>query len=444
MRQRWSLNIEGFGKIRSARVRIAPMVLFVGENNSGKSYLVSLLWGILVRGRSVFPKEPPASDAYRQCAYLLKQRPTAVNREFESALVDWFNTLLRSRKNELVREVFATQDLSIDHLSVTDYERKKTLALEWDEKTEPGNWRFSNRQDSVRFPIVEGEPESEAEVYRRLQYLCWNLIMGDLSAPLFPPGLAAGRRRAEGEPLYLPAARSGFMLTYRSLVSEVMNVFYGEEVNSTFTMPVVRFLQGLAENGSSAKARLAPIADYLEEQLLQGKVRVKKRGVNEYSYQPSEGKQSLPYHLTSSLVGELTPLVIFLRSNISYKSVILEEPEAHMHPELQKRLTCVLSRIVSAGVPVWCTTHSDTIFQQVNNLMRLHDHPDRQALMQQYGYQKEDLLPPEDVAAYQFVREKGRTEVKALERTEDGFAAPTFNEALIRLSEETFAFTRDE
>mgnify|MGYP001476375329 FL=1 len=76
--------------------------------------------------------------------------------------------------------------------------------------------------------------------------------------------------------------------------------------------------------------------------------------------------------------------------------------------------------------------------------MRLHDHPDRQALMQQYGYQKEDLLPPEDVAAYQFVREKGRTEVKALERTEDGFAAPTFNEALIRLSEETFAFTRDD
>ena len=68
MRQRWSLNIEGFGKIRSARVRIAPMVLFVGENNSGKSYLVSLLWGIMVRGRSVFPKEPPASDAYRQCA----------------------------------------------------------------------------------------------------------------------------------------------------------------------------------------------------------------------------------------------------------------------------------------------------------------------------------------------------------------------------------------
>ena len=143
-------------------------------------------------------------------------------------------------------------------------------------------------------------------------------------------------------------------------------------------------------------------------------------------------------------MGELTPLVVFLRSNISYRSLILEEPEAHLHPELQKRLTCALSRIVTAGIPVWCTTHSETIFQQVNNLMRLYGHPDRDALMAHYGYEADDLLNPEDVMAYQFVVDEQGTRVEPLDKTVDGFAVPSFNNALMRLAEETLAFSRDE
>ncbi|MDV2857167.1 AAA family ATPase [Oceanimonas sp. CAM02] len=442
MRQRWSLNIKGFGKIKTASVKIAPMVIFVGENNSGKSYLVSLLWGVMARGRSIFPKEPPASEAYRRCSALLRQRPVTVNTEFQNALVEWFNSLLKSRKNDLVREIFAHKDIGIEHLSISDYVRDRPLSLKWDIKPEAGSWRISASQSAVRFPVVEGEPDSEAEVYRRLQYLAWKLIMGELSAPLFPPGLS-NQRRAEGETLYLPAVRSGFMLTYRSLAAEVMGAWSGEEVNSTFTLPVVRFLQGLANNRPSTKARLLHVAEYLEDKILHGHVKTARAAINDYTYVP-QGGAALPYHLTSSLVGELTPLVIFLRSNITYRSLILEEPEAHLHPELQKQLTCALSRIVSAGVPVWCTTHSETVFQQVNNLMRLYSHPERETLMEAYGYQQEDLLAPEDVMAYQFVAGPNGTCVEPLEQTADGFAVPTFNNALVRLAEETLAFSRDD
>ena len=40
------LTIEEFGKIKRAKLKVAPFTLFVGDNNSGKSYLLSLLWGI--------------------------------------------------------------------------------------------------------------------------------------------------------------------------------------------------------------------------------------------------------------------------------------------------------------------------------------------------------------------------------------------------------------
>ncbi len=35
-----------YGKIKSAEIEVSPLTLFVGDNNSGKSYLMALLWGI--------------------------------------------------------------------------------------------------------------------------------------------------------------------------------------------------------------------------------------------------------------------------------------------------------------------------------------------------------------------------------------------------------------
>ena len=38
----WKLIVEKFGKIERAEIELAPMTLLVGDNNSGKSYLLSL------------------------------------------------------------------------------------------------------------------------------------------------------------------------------------------------------------------------------------------------------------------------------------------------------------------------------------------------------------------------------------------------------------------
>lgn len=43
----WILHIKEFGKIMEATVQPAPFTVFIGDNNSGKSYLMTLLYGIL-------------------------------------------------------------------------------------------------------------------------------------------------------------------------------------------------------------------------------------------------------------------------------------------------------------------------------------------------------------------------------------------------------------
>ena len=66
----YQVNVENFGKIKKAKVEVSPLTFFVGDNNSGKSYLMSLLWGILTLGKDIFPKMPSESKAYKKCESL--------------------------------------------------------------------------------------------------------------------------------------------------------------------------------------------------------------------------------------------------------------------------------------------------------------------------------------------------------------------------------------
>ena len=98
MDKRWTLHVENLSKIKSADVTIAPLMCFVGDNNSGKSYLMSMLWGILTVGKEIFPKKPSDAKTYKRCEEWLK---TYINVEKELSDEDieiylaWFNELLK-------------------------------------------------------------------------------------------------------------------------------------------------------------------------------------------------------------------------------------------------------------------------------------------------------------------------------------------------------------
>ena len=44
------LILDGYGKIEHAEISIKPLTFFIGDNNSGKSYLLSLIWAIQSMG----------------------------------------------------------------------------------------------------------------------------------------------------------------------------------------------------------------------------------------------------------------------------------------------------------------------------------------------------------------------------------------------------------
>ena len=436
MQQKWGLKVEEFAKIKKAEIEISPFLVFIGENNSGKSYLMTLLWGIYVLGRNIFFKEPPNVGVYKHCLEIIE---TAINdrveeieltKEHMQKFLSFYNYVLDKNKNKLLKELFSTDKIKIRKIEIINYERKKNLKIKFLYNKELQ--RVSSGKDYIKFPVSE---ITKQEKYKIIQYICWKLLMQDLNSSLFPYNYYD--KKIDSEPLFLPASRTGFMLTYKALTSDVMNAWgVDSQIDTKFTLPVIKFLQALIRQKSS-KNYPKEIIEFLENEILKGNIISKEKIVNEYSYKPKNLKNDIPLFITSSLVAELSPLVIFLKSNLRYKSIFIEELEAHLHPKIQKIITRAVIKLVNKKYPVVITTHSDVIFQHINNMIKLHYSKNKDELLKRLEYDEDDIINPYDIKVYEFKIVDYKTEVRLLKLTKEGFEVPSFNKALIELANET-------
>lgn len=204
------------------------------------------------------------------------------------------------------------------------------------------------------------------------------------------------------------------------------------------TAPVNDFLEKLSElyiDEDHQKLYADELA-FLNEKILNGKVI--KDHTQSIQFVPNQG-EGIPLHITSSLVAELSPLAIFLESQYNPQLFIIEESESHLHVSKQLELVRLLFRLINKGKAIWLTTHSDSFAQQVNNLLTLSQHPDKDLLFEELGYGAVDTL--EDVSyssCYQFIEDsEGKTVVEEIPLGEYGYIIPSFNNVLEKLLIET-------
>ena len=180
---------------------------------------------------------------------------------------------------------------------------------------------------------------------------------------------------------YLPAARSGIMQSHRVIASSLVtrSTRVGLErfpELPTFSGVMADFMQRLIlhEDSEPDDETMKKLADQLESEALAGKIRTKRPlsgGYPEFVYRPRNTEQDIRLTRASSMVSELAPVVLFLRGAVGRgDTLIIEEPEAHLHPAAQTRMAMTLARMVRAGVRVVVTTHSDWLLKEIGNLMR--------------------------------------------------------------------------
>lgn len=250
------LIIEQFGKIEKAEIELAPFMLLVGDNNSGKSYLLSLIWGILSAGNeSVIWKgmESLQLESYLEvrnklCGLLEElEKDEEENTEGKIQIpsekcVEILNALLEQNKDRFVAGIFNSDQMSIQKLEISVKEEFEILIKE----KKRGRQRHFFVNHEIGALIFLGETKKAAQ---RADTLLKHILLGFLKGGKDP-------YNSRKNVVYLPAARTGFMLS-KNVINRVGRQmaydrieFYGierEEEIQPFTKPIISFLDALEE-----------------------------------------------------------------------------------------------------------------------------------------------------------------------------------------------------
>jgi hypothetical protein len=144
------------------------------------------------------------------------------------------------------------------------------------------------------------------------------------------------------------------------------------------------------------KADVAPALELLEEEVLRGRLEMGE----DLSVMYYEAGAEKPIDLinASSMVSEVS--AIYLLSGMLGEGwwLIIEEPEAHVHPRGQMGLARFMAALARLGVNVIATTHSDLIALKLAQMVGLAglSPQDRRKL----GYREDEYLTKEELALY--------------------------------------------
>lgn len=438
--------IEDFGKIKHAELEMKSMMLFIGDNNSGKSYLMSLLWGLSSYSRKTLIRLTPEikeSDLYLECKdYILKKLVSEDNmdclgRIWFDKFWDLLNICIAQNKDVFVSDIF-NKEMEIGRLELwTEMDREINISVEssmvaYKDKSEPVRsklmWLYSGNDDGMGKFIDDGllsDPGQCVEFVLEMLLKYWR-----------------GFFFLENSVVFLPSSRTGFLLSKNILTSQVyessFNVFSNstQEEPSYFTKPVISFLKLLNSIGEKEykENRLKEIAGFIEREILHGQVEIQKTLSTSFLYRSEKSEKALQMYLASAVVTEITPLYLLCKYSHMISQLFIEEPEMCMHPQYQVIVARILVRMHHEGVSVMATTHSDIIIQHINNMIRVKKSDKRQELMEKFHLEESDLLDAENIGLYQFVSNDGfRSEVVELQANDLGFETPTFSNAFEKM-----------
>lgn len=433
-----NINVKNFGPIEAAEIDLRPLTVFVGESNTGKTYLAALIYALHrhFRGISQFPWADSVGS-YIGIAHRSRDRYTQIRREeIEQEALEVLEKL------NTPEYAFKLSDLP--QLIFTRTESRLTDREDFTNELERC-FDFENVSKLIRFSGSRGKRMEISLSVREGDQACWNFgvqvtksagptITGHLNQDMILLDSNDAMRKTEFHEIsdiehlfrtlssrrwrgvdsyYLPAARSGIMQSHnvigRVLIKRATRIGLDRfpEV-STFSGMIADFLEQAIyyKERKGTSSRIIDIAEQLETEMLEGRIEVQRPTPEvspEFLYRPDQAKEALRMSHSSAMVSELAPLVLYLRGIVRQGDLlIIEEPESHLHPDLQTKIAYILSRLVRAGVRVMITTHSNWLIQQIGNLIR-------EGELRKQGEQTSesaDYIKAEEVGAWWFHKDK--------------------------------------
>ena len=435
---RVEISVQNFGPIQEAAIDLRPLTVFVGPSNTGKTYFSTLIYALhgIYAGFSRFPWSRLASWSFLNLARndtanedILKvlERLNTPNRTFTfSDMPMQMRKLLQKQLGnaEILKEglehyfdLYAVSELIRDTGRDLPLFQAKPIPnrMEVLLKVNAENqnlWHVAMEafDDSVD---IRGQINKDMVLLSASEQAEEEIIgVEELLELLQPP-------REQAKRYYLPAARSGIMQSHSVIASSLVarstraGIERFPEVQ-TFSGGIADFLQGLIRperRRLRSDNDINAIADALEADVLSGKIEVKRptsEGYPEFLYRAADMATEIRLSRASSMVSELAAFVLFLRSVVRPNdTLIIEEPESHLHPGAQSTMAVALARLVHAGVRVVVTTHSDWFLEELGNLLRVGE-------LEELGEQVSDspiFLRKEQIGVWHFEKNQPVKEI---------------------------------
>jgi AAA15 family ATPase/GTPase len=148
------------------------------------------------------------------------------------------------------------------------------------------------------------------------------------------------------------------------------------KVYSDYALPVksnvdfTRQLEDLAKRDSFMVRKYPEILNEFAD-IIGGEYLVTKS--DELYFVPKGKRIKLTMDESSSAVRSLLDIGFYLRHVAAPGDLLMvDEPELNLHPENQRRVAILFSKLVNIGIKVFITTHSDYIIKELNTLIMLN------------------------------------------------------------------------
>ncbi|MDT9188878.1 MAG: AAA family ATPase [Limnospira sp. PMC 894.15] len=409
------LIIKNFGPIKNNSKAIdlsKNLLVFVGYNNSGKSYVSQLLWTIF--NQRIINNFAQNNLDIIEDNLLKNAKHFEVNQELIDKIIISYSSFLRDAlKKHTFKDLQASKlfdnisldfEASIDEIKRGDLQASFTIKASDDNKIDSNYLEIKKDNNSLRFQIEEKKiPEDFLDFVPRT-IVDRYLIAGKKS--ILIKSIILILLQYEHETFFLPASRSFLPIFYRyiykierkereQIVDKLLTLMQTKQdderinlseikdlniSNRPYTEPINQIIESLYS--LNEKLPIVKPEFYLNlvqklQKIMGGEINLmSQEGIApiEFAFKLDVSNLDLPMYLASSSVNQLTLLYLYLKYWVNEKNnfLIMDEPEENLHPENQINLLNILLQFISENDnKVLITTHSPILANAINNYIYL-------------------------------------------------------------------------
>jgi predicted ATPase len=413
------IELKNFGIVKNFKFDTKnDFTIIFGKNNTGKSYAISVVYLIIknlllleesIIFRLVFPDLNSDKYITKFNTLLENKKSISIKKEIEEIITNVLSEILITNISESFKSTFDSIDnlqnkLTKDELIIIIHSDLINFTLKIHEKELFISSLTINRKDielrRSQRKMSTKEQHNKIIIYTSnnqdfLSETIENFILESTFS------ISYDVKEKINSIYYLPASRSGLyqaLSAFGQIIAELSKSrkFTTKKVElPSISEPLSDYFLELSTirlRKKEIQNRVTEIANQIEENILHGKIEFDKQ-TKKIMFKPNRTDLKLDLSYTSSMVSEISPIVSYLRYVVNYADeanrlpsflrrkkfdnakplIIIEEPEAHLHPDIQIALLKEFVELSKEDVKFIVTTHSNYMFNKFNNLVLSKD-----------------------------------------------------------------------